>query len=151
MAGSSDPRAAGFVASDFRDAIRFAMNMGAPAATEDQVTFVWDDDKTYAVADQAGRPYNWTEPPATDVTHDPVVLTYVAVEMAAEPAGEGTSVGTFRESRGVLTLLDEDYNTVKDADHVHFGGRVFEMGEPTPVGLFDVTVWLVPIFESPAS
>jgi hypothetical protein len=151
MARLTDPRAAGFDAAAFRDAFNFATAMGAPDAVSERVTFTWDDDKTYAVADQAGRPYNWTESPATDVTHPPVVLLNVAVELGAEPEGEGTPAGTFRSGRGMMTLLDSDYEQVKDADHVHFGGRTWEMAPATPTGMFDVTVWQVPIFESSAA
>lgn len=142
MAGTTDSRAAGFNPAAFRDAIRFAMHMGLPNATEERATFRWTTVRTYDTADPAGNPYDYTATPATSVAHDDVLIP-VAVEFSARPAGSrDTAVGQFDSSRAVITVLDEDYALVEGADLVLLGGNTYEVEfVGPPLGLFDVTIY----------
>lgn len=142
MAATNDPRASGFDPVAFRDAIKFAMSMGLPDSVPLRATFQWTPDKTYHIADPAGKPYTWTAPPVSNVTH-PDVLVDVALEFQRRSSGEGlTSVGDFQTSFVTLTLLDVDYALVQGADKVQLGGDTYfiEYVAP-PVGLFSVTVY----------
>jgi hypothetical protein len=142
MAGTTDSRAAGFDAAGFRSAIRFAMNMGLPNATSERATFKWSTVRTFATADPAGSPYDFSSTPTASVTHADVLIP-VAVEFSARPAGSrDTAVGQFDSSRAVLTVLDEDYALVAGADLVLLGQNTYEIQfVGPPVGLFDVTIY----------
>lgn len=138
MAGS-DPR---FNPDRFRDAIKFAMQMGKPEAAQERVIFRWTPQHSYSVADPAGRPYDWTSTATASVTHDDVEID-CAVEFSARPAGtRDTPLGQFDTSRAVLTLLDVDRELVEGADLVVIDGNIYEIGFwGPPMGLFEVTVY----------
>ncbi len=146
MAGS-DP---GFAPAEFREAIQFAMRMGAPDETSEQVTFSWTPTRTYESANPSDAPYDWTDAPDTSSAPTPVKITAVAIEFGAVGDGTGTTMGRFDQSRGMLTILDEDYEAVRTANRVTYGGRTYMMQEATPIGLFEVTVWQIPITEGDA-
>ncbi len=140
----------GFSAAEFREAIHFAMTMGAPPDTENQVVFSWAPTRTYDAANPSDAPYDWTDAPLTSTSPAPVTLTAVAVEFSPVADGTGTPMGRFDQSKGMLTILDEDYVAVATADRVSFGGRTYMLQEATPIGLFEVTVWQIPITEGDA-
>lgn len=144
MARTTDPRASAFSATAFRDAIRFAMNMGLPDATVDRATFKWTPVKTYTRPDTGGRPYNLTSTPVSTVTH-PDVQIPVAWEFAARQGlEEQTAMGEFDPTRIVMTILDEDYAQVQGADTVEMGDNVYIINfVAPPTGLFEVTVYTV--------
>lgn len=139
MAGTD----ARFNAGQFRDAIRFAMQMGAPNKTQDKATFLFKKTRTWPPGtrlDQEGRPFDPTVTPVL-TGKDPVVLDNVAVEFApARP--EEVEVGNFRPTKVELTLLDEDWELVKDAIEVSLeGGDRYAISYEKPVnGLFEVDV-----------
>ena len=137
MAGSN----AGFDASAFRTAIRFAMTMGSPNITAEKATFRWTRNQTFNPQDPASRPYNWTQAPVTDTTPDDVVLDEVAVEFATNRAGGGTAVGDFVPLRATVTLLDEEYEQVTGADMILLGGHTYAVTMTTVVALFSVDVY----------
>lgn len=138
MAGT-DPR---FPAQRFRDAIRFAMHMGLPNAVQERITFRWTTQKTFSTHDPAGRPYNWGSTPATTTSHADVLID-CAVEFTARPAGtRDTALGEFDTSRAVVTILDEDIDSVSGADTAIIGGNEYEiLFTAPPMGLFEVTVY----------
>lgn len=142
MASSTDPRAAGFNAVEFRDAIRFAMHMGLPESTVERATFQWTRLKTYEREDPSGQPYSWAAAPTTDVIH-PDVQVPVAMEFQRYSSGEGqTSVGQFQTTSVVLTLLDEDYALVAGADKALLGDNTYTLEYVAPpLGLFEVTIY----------
>lgn len=146
MAGTTDPRAAGFVASEVRDALRFAMNMGLPETPSERVTFRWSSDKQYNVADNAGNPYDFTATPAVnnsrpDVQIDAAVEFMAATAMVSET---GTVFGGFQTPSAVITVLDEDYPSVEGADKVLLGGDTFNVVYVAPpIGLFDMTIYQI--------
>lgn len=142
MAGSTDPRAAGFNAAEFRDAIKFAMHMGLPNATSERATFRWETERTWTIADSGGEPFNIHSDPASEVDHEDVLID-VAVEFAnVRGADSGLSVGEFTAGRALITVLDEDLPSIEGADVVLLGQNTYDIKfiRP-PLGLFDVTIY----------
>lgn len=141
MAGSEP----GFDPIAFRTAIRFAMNMGLPNASEERATFQWTSSHTYDQNDPNYRPYDWTSNPITTDSH-PDVQVPVAVEFSlrATSSSGDTAVGKFENSRVIITALDEDYEEIRGADQVLLGENTYyvDFVEP-PIGLFEVTVYRI--------
>ena len=136
MAGT-DPN---FDAAEFRDAIHSVMAMAAPTDVSLQVTFRWNEERTFATEDPAGLPYDWTETPTTDTQHAAVIVP-VAVQFASGSATD-EGMGSFDASQAVLTLLDVDYDAIKTADYVTIGGQDYDIEfVAPPVALFEVTVF----------
>lgn len=140
MAGTN----AGFNASAFKAGIRQAMTMGLPNAESERITFRWNPDRTYQRHDAEGNPWEWDDVPLTDSTQ-PDVLVTAAVEFAARPAGSlDTSMGQFDASRVIVTILDEDYETIRGADLMLFDGNEYDIQfVAPPLGLFEVTIYSV--------
>jgi hypothetical protein len=131
-----------FDATTFRDGIRFAMNMGLPSNVADRPTFYFTSTVTYPLGtplDENGVPFDPTVAPS--VTTPPFVRVPCAVETSIALADE-LPVGMFRKAKATLTLLDQDYQLVKDATEVSLGGDryVISDSEP-PLGMFDVTIY----------
>lgn len=140
MAGS-DSR---FDAANFRTKIRDTMTMGLPTSVSDRATFRWDTTKTYAIKDPKGKPYDYTEPPATVNPHADVQVP-VAVEASSgsvirtafTPAGEMND-----RNRVIITILDVDYDLVSTANVVLLGGNTYHIDYwAPPMGLFDVSIF----------
>lgn len=143
MAGTTDPRAAAFDATAFRDGIRFAMNMGLSQAVEDRPTFRWTTKKSYSVEDTTGQPFDLSARPAVTETHEDVQIP-VAIEFVNATASVGTSLGLFQNVTVVLTVLDEDYVLVEGADMVLMGGDTYRVNYVAPpIGLFDATIYQI--------
>lgn len=142
MAGTTDPRAAGFNAAEFRSAVKFAMNMGLPDSVAERATFRWETERTWSIADSGGEPFNIHEDPASETDHEDVQID-VAVEFAnVRGADTGLSVGEFTSGRALITVLDEDMTSIEGADVVLLGGNTYDIKfiRP-PIGLFDVTIY----------
>ena len=137
MAGS--PR--GFSASKAVAGIHAAMTFGAPSRATDQATFFIQQAVTPAFPiDQQGVPWD----PADRVT---VAFTQVQVPVAIEfkdDAGKIEGFGVVAPVKIVLTLLDVDYQQIKNFDFVVVAGRryLYRRTE-TPVALGTVDVWTV--------
>jgi hypothetical protein len=135
-----------FDAAQFREAIQFAMSMGSPAETADQVTFRWNTKDDYASdeEDNTGRPWDWTSTPTADNSVDDVILTNVAVEYRSG-LGDLTSkaIGQFDNPAAVVTVLDEDYASIVGADEVLLGQNTYVIDYVTQVGLFEVDVYQI--------
>lgn len=139
----------GFNASTFRNAVKFAMEMGTPPDSTKGITFRWSVLSAYPIDDPATRPYDWTGTASSVVTvTDLQVLCAVEFHAAGSPTEN--AVGTFNETTLILTLLDEQYDQVL----AHGDGRFPDLVEadedtyvvryvPPPNGLFDVTVWQI--------
>ena len=142
MASSTDARASGFDADAFREAVKFAMHMGLPESTDERATFRWEVERTFAVADSGGVPFDKTADPLTETTHDDVQID-VAVEFSTIRGTDiTTSVGQFNAARAVITVLDEDYASIEGANTVLLGGNTYDIDfVRPPVGLFAVTVY----------
>lgn len=140
----------GFSGADFRDNIRFAMQMGAPTSTTEQVTFYWNREKTYSPQDHGRRPYDFTQATVTDVPGNadiPAGSTTVdcAVEFTPRNStGAENQVGAFEAPRCVVTILDEEYATIEGFDYAMIDGTTYHPDYVAPpLGLFDVTVYQI--------
>lgn len=147
MAGS-DPR---FSAGKFREAITFAMRMGSPTRPEDRATFHFRKKRVYPPGtklDQEGKPLN----PSIRATYEgpeDLMLKEVAVEHQ-DASPDELPVGTRIPTRVVLTMLDEEYNLIKEraaegdeefAIDVSLGGDRYRIGyRRPPMALFDAGV-----------
>ena len=140
MAGNN----ASFSAVAFRDAIKFAMNMGTPQEVVQRVLFRWSPRRTFSSQDSEHNPFVWTAVPSSEVVNSGVEVD-CAVEFV-DSREMTSSVGLFHLTRVMVTLLDVDYVKIIDgegfrADLLTINGNEYEVKfEPPPVGLFDVTV-----------
>lgn len=134
-----------FNKAEFRRGILLAMNMGAPGAPDQRLTFVWEELKTFATADDAGDPFDWTAAPATDTT---IAELQVAVAVTRGAVGTTeTEVGQFDDTRITITVLAEEWAEVlahasnRLPERVRFNGDLFviESG-PQVIALFDEDV-----------
>lgn len=143
-----------FNATRFREAIKFAMAMGAPEATDERVTFKWTTDSTYSEQDTGGNPFSWEAAPVTtdapaDVQVD-CAVSWATARAGSRTAPAGTAVGQFDTTHGVLTLLDVDYAQIfsngRRADRVEIDGDLYDIKfVAAPYGLLEVTVYDVHI------
>lgn len=135
---------AGFDASAFRNAVKFAMQMGSPTSTPQKVTFQWRVLKEYAKEDVIDRPYDWTSNPTSTTAHTDVVVD-CAVEFGrvAGNITERNPVGDFDSVRAIITVLDVDYVLIAGADYVSIGGDQYVIEYVQPMALFDVDVYQI--------
>lgn len=135
MAGV-DPR---FPSQAFRDAVRFAMQMGRANAPSQVVTFRRPTTKTFTASDPGGYPYNWSQPATTNTTY-PDVQVDCAVEWVARPSEtRDTSVGQFDTPRATIWVFDEDMDAIEDYSEVLIGGDLYKIDSiGPPATLFDV-------------
>jgi hypothetical protein len=137
-----------FPRARFEEGIRAAMRMGAPIRPEDRATFHFRTKKQYPSGtrlDQSGKPLN-PSIRAEYVTPDPLVLQEVAIESEKANPQE-LPVGVRIPTRVVITLLDDEYQQIKDraaegdeefAIEVELGGDRYRIGyRPPPMALFD--------------
>lgn len=139
MAGTNEA----FDAGTFRDSIRFAMTMGAPNAVNDRATFIFPKTRTFPTGtslDSEGEPFDPTIAPV--IVQPPSVQVPIAFEFKKEASPEEVPVGSFRNTRIEITILDEDYETIKEAEEVMLGGDTYLIAYvKPPLGLFDVTIY----------
>lgn len=149
MAGSD----ARFNAAQFRESIKFAMRMGLPTETSERPTFRWIPERTYSTPDSAGFPLDWNDTPTSSVAPTDFRCDCV-VEFASATAinvTTGTGLGQFDVTRGVLTILDEDWADVLEhgdriPDQVVIDGNTYVVKfVGPPLGLFEVTIYQVNI------
>lgn len=140
---------ADFDGDQFRRAIRFAMEMGISPDEDKKPLFVFRSaSRTYWKAgvqlattprlDRDGKPLD----PTIKVVESPRQTKQVdcAVELDQADAEE-LPVGNFRPTKAIVTLLDTEYEQVKDARELVYNGDRYVYGyEPVGLGLFDVGV-----------
>lgn len=128
-----------FNAAAFRTAIRSVMTMGTPPVAADALTFCWlPRDVVVDHKDGEGVPFD----PAATITRSakPPVSKPCAVEYI-DAQGQPTPFGAIVPSRVRVTLLDDDYKVVGDANYVFIAGdRYMRHHEPPSHGLFTVGV-----------
>lgn len=141
----------GFDATQFRDAITFAMQMGTPPDANIAPKFVFPaGTPTYykngtliasPPLDQDGLPFD----PEIVKVQDPgeVVTCNCSVEVSRADADE-IPVGNFRPVKAVVTLLDTDYELIKGCREMIFNNDTYSYGyEPGALGLFDVGIHIM--------
>lgn len=150
MAGTD----ASFDATQFRDAIKFAMNMGLPDDPNERATFYFRPTMRYVDQagneainprlDQNGKPL---DPSIRIVREHPTpVQVPVAVEFNTANVDE-RPVGAFKPTRVSITVLDEHWPRVEQAIEVELGGDRYVISyERPPVGLFEVTIHTIECF-----
>jgi hypothetical protein len=148
---TGNPLQDGFDATEFRQAIEFAMQMGLPGTESERVTFRWSGSKVFDTPDERGNPYDWTNAPAsTESTPDiPASITVpCAVEFRARRSVSGeTIIGSFDVASVVITLLDTQYallqhDTLGLPDQLTVDGNQYDVSFwGPPMGLFNVTVY----------
>lgn len=115
------------------------MTMGTPPASVDALKFYWNPvTTTPATKDGEGVPFDPTATVTRAVsrtTTKPCAVEYL------DASGQPTPFGSVVPSRVRVTLLDQDYAIVKDANFIVIGGdRYLRHHEPPSYGLFDVGV-----------
>lgn len=132
----------GFNATEFKDAIHFAMQLGAAPDAAEQIKFHFASTLVYnGSADGREVPFDPTAT-VTSTTPDPVhvdcAIEYLDVE------DQSTGFGLMAPTKIALTLLDEDYTQVKDSIYVTIHGDRYDYRrtEP-PQGLFDVGLYVM--------
>jgi hypothetical protein len=138
MAGSNPD----FNAAEFRAGIHLAMEMGAALDADEQVTFHFPSTLVYNTpGDETDTPFD----PTTTVTSTPVTPKRVpcAVEYF-DAENQPTNFGLLAPSRLEITLLDEDYEQIKNASYVVVhGDRYNYRRTQPPQGLFDVGLYVM--------
>lgn len=125
------------------EGIKKAMGFGEPTRTEDKVTFYFNARSTpVGEVDEEGVPFD----PADRVTNtreDEAVIVDCAVEYQ-DRAAQTETFGVYIPARVILTLLDPDWQQVKDFSFVKAGGDIYHRStvEP-PVALGSIDVWSV--------
>jgi hypothetical protein len=135
-----------FDSQGFRDAIHFAMQMGAAPDPTLRPTFIFKStSQTYRKAgvavssprlDRDGKPLD----PDIEVIEVAGARVQVdcAIEIVRADANE-IPVGNFRPTKAIVTLLDEEYEQVKGCRELLYDGDRYLFGyEPDALGLFDV-------------
>jgi hypothetical protein len=140
---------ADFDGDQFRNAIRFAMQMGAPPDPDKQAMFIfkptgrtyWKNDVQLGSTprlDRDGKPLD----PTVEVRL--VEANTKSVDCAIEiirADAEELPVGTFRQTKAIVTLLDAQYEEVVGCSELLYNGDHYRFGyEPEGLGLFDVGV-----------
>lgn len=148
-----------FDAANFRSQIKLVMGMGMPEDPAQRLTWHWNPNNTYPVADPANEPYDWSEAPTTSAPGNLAAPTgQLQVDYALQfmPArnteGTSTVLGDFDITRAVVTMLDVDYAQIAGADYATVGPTIYEIDfSAPPEGLFDVTVYTVYLHARDAS
>lgn len=136
MAGTN----AGFNAAGFRDAIHFAMKMGAPPDQGERATFHFPAQLVYNGSMDGGHvPF---DPTATVVSTEPPTIQVDCAIEYFDAENQPTNFGMLAPSRIAVTVLDVDYDQVKGCSYVVVHGDRYDYRrtEP-PSGLFDVGVY----------
>lgn len=139
----------GFNADTFRSQITATMIMGLPATQAEQPTFYFRSTSTYpngTKLDTEGRPIDpRIKPTVTEAA--PSIQVPCAVEFSPDTTNDEGMAGTFWQTRAVVTVLDTQYEQVKDAIEVQLGGRRYNISFlAPPYGLGPVTIYQLHCF-----
>lgn len=139
---------ASFDSVQFRNAVKFAMQMGSPPEADKQVVFIkkatsqtyWKDD-VQVMNPRLDRDRLPLDPEIeVRAADDEEIQVDCAIEITRADADE-IAVGSFRPTKAVVTLLDVDYEQVVGAQEIRYNGDIYRFGyEPEGLGLFDVGV-----------
>lgn len=141
----------GFDPDNFRTQIRNTMIMGLPQQVVQRPTFYstsvvqWPthyDSGDPITFDDDGYPLDPTVRPIPP-TQQTGIQVACAVEFKATQDDNETVVGNFRDTAAILTLLDTEYELVKNCDQVKLGGNMqfYINYTAPPLGLGPVTVY----------
>lgn len=143
----------GFDADNFRDKIRQTMLMGLPNVSADKPTFYFREVKTWpagTVTDTEGSPLDPRIQPT--ITSPEPVQVPCAVEFKTTRNDDEGLAGSFHDTAATLTILDVDWELIKDAIEVTLNGERYYISYESPVialGPVDVhTVHVFPVQEA---
>lgn len=150
MAKSIDGRTsiADIPTANIREVLRQTMVLGLPETQTERPTFYWEDDKSYDREDMEGSPWDWTTAPVSNVQKGPTQVL-CAYEFFAPLGRQGaflTEVGEFNPTTLIVTMFEEEFNTVFGFSYVTIGPDDtqwwFRTWKPA-IGLNDLTVYEV--------
>jgi hypothetical protein len=133
-------RNSGFNAREFRDAIRFAQNMGAAPLAEEQATFYFPSTLVYnRPTDDANVPF---DPNATVTRNVPTPVRVACSIEYIDAQGQTVRFGSITASKVIITVLDEEFRKIDGCAYVAIHGDkyIYTRTEP-PTGLFDVGLY----------
>lgn len=133
----------GFNADEVRQGLLTAMEFGTPTRIEDQATFYFTRRAapTTGAYDEDNVPFDpMSQPTPTSV---PKLTVPCAVEFH-DRAGVIETFGEIKPTRIQITLMDPEWQKVKDFNYVVAGGGKYlrDKVEP-PVALGSIDIWLV--------
>jgi hypothetical protein len=125
------------------EGIKKAMGFGEPTRPEDKVTFYFNARSTPdGEVDEEGVPFD-PDDRVTNTREDEAVIVDCVVEYQ-DRAAQTETFGVYIPTRIVLTLLDPDWQQVKDFSHVKAGGDIYHRSTvQPPVALGTIDVWSV--------
>ena len=143
-----------FNADQFRDAITFAAQMGAPPDPALRAKFVkpvtgktyWKDGVELSEPPLMGRDGQPLDADVEVRRPDPEIVedANCAIEIERVTNVDELPVGKFLNTRAVVTLLDVDYAKIQGCKEMRYNGDRYAYGyEPEALGLFDVGVHTV--------
>jgi hypothetical protein len=126
-----------FNADKFRSAIRFVFEMGESPDEDRQVWFHFADTVSFSgPGDGESVPFN---PSESIVRTSPVPIQRPCDVEFTKASDEPTAFGVVVPAKIKVTLLDQDYEDVKDATFIMVNGdRYLRHYEPPAFGLFEV-------------
>lgn len=140
---------ASFDAAQFKNAIRFAMQMGTPPDVDKRAVFIKkSDSKTYWKNDvevlnpRLDRDRLPLDPEIVVLeTADEEISVDCAIEIT-KADGDELPVGTMRSTtKATVTVLDDQYALIKGAQELRYNGDIYKYGyEPEGLGLFTVGI-----------
>ena len=114
----------GFDPDEFRSAIRFAMDMGAPEALDKRATFYFPKTKTATgPTDASGVPFGPDATVTSAPSKDPVRVSCSITDAAGE--AQVTDIGNYGDAI-VVTLLDQDFQQVVGFEYVVYKGNRYD-------------------------
>lgn len=125
------------------EGLKKAMGFGEPTRPEDKVTFYFNERSTPAgEVDEEGVPFDPDDRVINEREGEAVIVDCV-VEYQ-DRAAQTETFGVYIPARVILTLLDPDWQQVKDFSYVKAGGDIYWRStvEP-PVALGTIDVWSV--------
>lgn len=137
-----------FVPPSFNEArvlegLKKAMGFGEPTRAEDKVTFYFNAPSTpVGGVDEEGVPFDPSD--RTTNTREGETKVVDCVVEYQDRAPQTETFGVYIPARVILTLLDPDWQQVKDFSYVKAGGDIYHRStvEP-PVALGSIDVWSV--------
>jgi hypothetical protein len=133
----------GFDQARVIEGLKKAMGFGEPTRPEDKVTFFFNARSTpTGEVDEEGVPFDPNDHSTNTREGETKVVDCVVEYQDRAPQAE--SFGVYVPARVILTMLDPDWQQVKDFVYVKAGGDIYHRStvEP-PVALGTIDVWSV--------
>ena len=125
------------------DGLRRAMGFGEPTRPEDKVTFYFNArSEATGPVDEDGIPFDPGDRTVNLREHDTKTVDCTVEYQDRAPKAE--TFGVMVPARVILTLLDPDWQQVKDFAYVKAGGDIYHRSTVMPpVALGSIDIWSV--------